>query len=204
MQVTLEATVTDSEGNTPVGTLQYAWSTSHGSFIGTTNEATATYHADFTDSNDVEVVITCDVTRPADADPTVDSASLTAMTELGITGQILNMYINPTDDTVGGISNIYDENSGVSTLAAGSDDDLDTDIHIWRVRWNSANNFFILNNDGIGNLYQYFLTLGTKSVFIIFDDGVVEELTPVGFGNAGFARWEITRHSIIRQKLDRP
>ena len=99
-QVTLEATVTDSEGNTPVGTLQYAWSTSRGSFIGTTNEATATYHADFTDSNDVDVVITCDVTRPADADPTVDTASLTAMTELGITGQILNMYINPTDDTV--------------------------------------------------------------------------------------------------------
>ena len=62
------------------------------------------------------VVITCDVTRPADADPTVDSASLTAMTELGITGQILNMYISPTDDTVAGISNIYDENSGASSL----------------------------------------------------------------------------------------
>ena len=199
-QVTLEATVTDSEGNTPVGTLQYAWSTSRGSFIGTTNEATATYHADFTDSNDVEVVITCDVTRPADAAPTVDTASLTAMTELGITGQILNMYINPTDDTVGGTSNIYDENSGVSTLAAGSDDDVDTDIHIWRVRWNSANNFFILNNDGIGNLYQYFLTLGTKSVFIIFDDGVVEELTPVDFGNAGFSRW-VVGQAAIRQKL---
>ena len=68
-EVTLNATVMDADGNTPVGTLQYAWSTSRGSFIGTTNEATATYHADFTDSNDVDVVITCDVTRPADADP---------------------------------------------------------------------------------------------------------------------------------------
>ena len=190
-EVTLSATVTDENGDTPVGDLEYAWSANRGSFVGAINEASAVYDADFTDSSDVVVVVTCDVTRVADADPTVDTASLTAMTELGITGQVLNMYINPTDDTAGNISNVYDENSGGSTLETGSDDDLDTDIHIWRVRWNSANNFFILNNDGIGNLYQYFLTIGTKSVFIIFDDGVVEELSPVDFGNAGFARWSI-------------
>ena len=46
-QVTLTATVTDANGNTPPGTLQYAWSASRGSFVGATNAATATYHAEF-------------------------------------------------------------------------------------------------------------------------------------------------------------
>ena len=100
-QVTLRATVTDSDGNTPPGTLQYAWSASRGSFIGATDAATAVYHADFTDTGDVDVNITCDVTRPAESNPTVSAGSLTAMTALGITGQILNMFIDPTADTRG-------------------------------------------------------------------------------------------------------
>ena len=199
-EVTLSATVTDVNGDTPIGTLEYAWSADRGSFVGATDEASAVYDADFTDASDVEVTITCDVTRPADADPTVETASLTAMSELGITGQVLNMYISPTDDTVAGISNIYDQNSGASSLVAGSNDILDLNKHIWRVRWNTNNNVFILNNDGTGGLYSYFLTNTDKSVFIIFDDGVFQELTPVGFGNDGFARWAVT-DAVIRQKL---
>ena len=72
---------------------------SQGSFIGATDEATAVYSADFTDASNVDVTITCSVQRTADASPTISSASLTSMNELGITGQILNMLINPTADT---------------------------------------------------------------------------------------------------------
>ena len=47
-QTVLTASVVDTEtGQTPAG-LQYAWTASDGSFVGATNGASVTYHADFT------------------------------------------------------------------------------------------------------------------------------------------------------------
>ena len=197
-QIIYTATITGLlAGQTAV----YAWSADHGSFVGAVDESTATWEADIAGDEEVSVTISCDVSVAAVPNPTVASGSLTAMTDLGITGQVLNMYINPTDDPgSSGTTNIYDETSGVSTLAAGSDDDLTADLHIWRIRLNANIGFFILNNNGTGNLYDYFLDNGTKSVFLIFDDGQVEELTPVDFGNAGFSRWVLS--GLIREKIE--
>ena len=92
-RVTLTATVEDANGNTPPGTLEYAWSASRGSFIGETDAATAVYHADFTDTGAVDVTITCNVTRPANATPTSSGPALTALAEIGVTGILVNMFL---------------------------------------------------------------------------------------------------------------
>lgn len=128
------ATVLDSEGNTPSGTLQYAWSTNRGTFIGSVDQSTAVYHADFTDSGDVNIIITCDVTLP----PTSAGPSLTALADIGVTGILVNMYLT----ALGGISDpsnnvIYNDATG--TLAAGSDSRLASDINIWQLRWDKGN-----------------------------------------------------------------
>ena len=92
-QTALMASVIDTEtGQAPAG-LQYAWTASDGSFVGATNGASTTYHADFTSSTDQTVTITCEVTLPGNTNPTVSAPSLTAMDELGITGQLVNMLV---------------------------------------------------------------------------------------------------------------
>ena len=54
-QTVLMTSVVDTEtGQTPTG-LQYAWTASDGSFVGVTNGASVTYHADFTGNTDQAV-----------------------------------------------------------------------------------------------------------------------------------------------------
>ena len=200
-QVTLSATVTDAEGNTPPGTLQYAWSASRGSFVGTTDAATAVYHADFTDANAVDVTITCDVTRPANATPTSSGPSLTALAEIGVTGILVNMFLTDLGAVAANTNSILYNNS-TGTLDSGSDQRLSSNINVYQLRWDNTNNNFVLNNNEAGNIGTFFIGNNNQSVYIIFADGTYVELTPTDFA-AGtsrgqtWARWLVTDANIL-------
>ena len=203
-EVTLSASAVDVNGDTPIGDLEYAWSASRGSFVGATDEASAEYSADFTDGSDVEITITCDVTRVADATPTVSTASLTAMTELGITGQILNMLIDPTVDALDNTQvAIYDVAN--QTLIAGSDDSLSNNINISRVQWDDVREHFVLNQaNNLGSLADFFETNTTQSIYLIFENGTVHEITNSDFNSGGltWSRWDVDDTSIIQMFVD--
>ena len=92
-RTTLTAAVTDADDETLTSGLTYAWTASRGRFIGATDEASAVYEANFTDSSNVAVTITCAVTRPADTAPTSAGASLTALADIGVTGILVNMFM---------------------------------------------------------------------------------------------------------------
>ena len=200
-RVSLTAVVTDADGNTPPGTLQYAWSASRGTFVGETDEETAVYHADFTDTGDVNVTITCNVTRAANANPTVSGPSLTALAEIGVTGILVNMFMTALG-SVAPNSNSVLYNASTGTLAAGSDQRLATDIFVFQLRWDNTNNNFVLNNNEGGNLGNFFVGNDDQSVFIIFPDGTYEELPRSAFdagtshGNV-WARWLVSDSSIL-------
>lgn len=202
-QVTLTATVTDADGNTPPGTLQYAWSASRGSFVGNTNEATAVYHADFTDTNAVDVTITCNVTRPANAAPTSSGPSLTALAEIGVTGVLVNMFMTALGAVATNTNNVL-YNASTGTLDAGSDQRLSSNVNIFQLRWDNQTGFnhFVLNNNEGGNIGDFFRNNNNQSVYIIFADGTYKELTPTDFANANsagqtWARWEVTDAAIL-------
>ena len=200
-QTTLTATVTDSGGQTPIGTLSYAWTASRGSFVGNTNTHQVTYEADFTDSNDVDVDIDCTVTRAADNTPTISASSLTAMTALGITGQLVNMHITDSVATVSGQNTAIYDQAGTGALEAGSDTTLPTNINISRFRWNTqgTNTRMILNNNGSGNIGTYFNGNTTQSVYLIFQDGTYFEIDSTQFfsGSATAGRWDLTDSDAI-------
>ena len=202
-QVTLAATVTDADGNTPPGTLQYSWSASRGSFVGNTNEATAVYHADFSETSNVDVTITCNVTRAANANPTISAPSLTALAEIGVTGILVNMFMT----ALGAVSpntNTALFNATTGTLAAGSDQRLSSNVFIHQIRWDNQTGFnhFVLNNNEGGNIGDFFRNNNNQSVYLIFGDGTYEELTPTDFANANsaggtWARWQVTDSTIL-------
>jgi len=198
-RVTLTAEVAD------VGQFQYTWSANRGSFVGDATGATVVYEADFTDSANVSVMVTCQVTRNANSNPTISEASLTALSELGITGIVVNMFltelgaVNPNSN-----NNLYNETNG--TLDPNSDDDLTANGEIIRVRWNNIQNVFILNSSGSENLGNFFTGNSTQSVYVVFQDGTYEELTPADFTTAGlagttWAGWSVSE-AAIRTKLD--
>lgn len=202
-RVTLSATVEDANGNTPLGTLQYEWSASRGSFIGATDKATVVYHADFTDTNAVPVTITCNVTRPANAAPTSSGPSLTALAEIGVTGIIVNMFmtalgaVSPNTNTV-----LFNNTTG--TLDSDSDQRLSSNVFVWQLRWDNQTGFnhFVLNNNESGVIGDFFRNNNNQSVYIIFDNGSYVELTPTDFANANsaggtWARWEVTDTAIL-------
>lgn len=200
-RTTLTATVTDDTGQTPPGALTYAWTASRGSFVGATDQATAEYHANFTDANPVDVRVTCEVTRAADASPTVAGPSLRAMTELGITGQFLNMYITNTERNTdaNGAQNLilYAEGSADSALDAGSDDDLSATVHVWRIRYDTSLNDLAFNNDGSGHLFNYWNSKSGVSIYVVFSDGTHAEIsgTPLR-GDADWTRFDVTDTAI--------
>lgn len=188
-QRNLAAVVVDANGNTPAGTLQYVWTASRGSFIGDTTGAAVVYEADFTDETNVIVMITCAVTRAADATPTVAGGSLTAMHELGITGQDLNMFINPTMDTLEDQRvDIYTAPNG---LAVGSDDLIAANTQITRIEWRDDNNDLFLRRTGSGSLADYWTSNTGKGLYLIFQDGVVYQLGTPGQSGLAWSRWDI-------------
>jgi len=199
-QITLSAVVTDANGNTPPGTLQYAWSASRGSFIGNTDEATAIYHADFTDTNAVDVTITCNVTRPANATPTSSGPSLTALAEIGVTGILVNMFLTDLGAVATNTNNVL-YNASTGTLDAGSDQRLSSDINIHQLRWDNTVNNFVLNNNEGGHIGNFFLGNTNQSLYLIFGDGTYIELTSTDFaagtsrGNT-WARWLVSDTNI--------
>ena len=145
-----------------------------GFFVGDTDGASAVYHADFTDADDVAVNVTCQVTRAADASPTVSSGSLTAMRELGITGILLNMFLNPTTDTIDNQrTDIYSIPTSVGTLASDSDDDLASNLQINEIEWVEPHHKLILRRSGSGTLSSFWSSNSGKRVFLIFNDGTV-------------------------------
>ena len=182
-QVTLTAVVTDADGNTPPGTLQYAWSASRGSFVGAVNQATAVYVANFTGAVDV----TCEVTRPANATPTSAGPSLTALHDLGITGILVNMFMTALGDPAPNTNSVI-FNASTGTIDAGSDQRLSSDINIFQLRWDNTVNNFVLNNNEGGNIGAFFTNNNNQSVYIIFADGTYEELTPANFAAGHFKR----------------
>ena len=202
-QLTLTATVTDTNGNTPPGTLQYAWSTSRGSFVGATDAATAVYHADFTDTDAVDITITCAVTRPANANPTISGPSLTALAEIGVTGILVNMFVTELGAVAANANSVlYNPTTG--TLDSGSDQRLSSNIRIHQLRWDNQTGFnhFVLNNNEGGSIGDFFRNNNNQSVYLIFGDGTYKELTPTDFSNANsaggtWARWEVTDAAIL-------
>lgn len=199
-QITLGTTVTE-DGNPAVGTLQYAWSASRGSFIGNTNEASAVYHADFTDTSNVDVTITCNVTRAANANPTSSGPSLTALAEIGVTGILVNMFLTGLGAVAQNTNNVL-YNASTGTLDGGSDQDLSSDLLIHQLRWDNTVNDFVLNSTGTGHLANFFINNSSQSVYLIFQDGTFEELTLTDFNNSGgrgnfWARWRVAEANIL-------
>lgn len=198
-RVTLTAVVTDANGNVITSGLAYAWSANRGSFVGATDEASAVYHADFIETVDVPVMVTCGVTRVANASPTVSAGSLTAMEALGITGRILNMYLSPAGSVSPNANNNLYQSGTTGTLAANSDAVLASNLTINRIRWNNSANRFILNSSGGGNLNSFWSGNTTQSIFLIFDDGTFIEIPNSAFAAGGntWAQFNITDTDII-------
>lgn len=200
-RVTLSATVEDTNGNTPPGTLEYAWSASRGTFVGTTDEATAVYHADFTDTGAVDVTITCNVTRPANATPASSGPALTALAEIGVTGILVNMFLTDLGAVSSNTNNVL-YNASTGAIDSGSDQRLASNINVYQLRWDNTNNNFVLNNNEAGNIGTFFTGNNNQSVYIIFADGTYEKLTPADFA-AGtsrgqtWARWLVTDANIL-------
>ena len=189
-QTALTASVIDTEtGQTPAG-LQYAWTASDGSFVGATNGASATYHADFTSSTDQTVTITCEVTLPGNTNPTVSAPSLTAMDELGITGQLVNMLV--TAEPSG--SDLFDRTDDTA-IASGSDTNLSDNISITRIWWSPTGRLTILRS-GTGAFRDFWdaAARGAYSAYFILSDGTVVDLPgawiPSSVGR-GYMLWEV-------------
>ena len=203
-QTVLTASVVDTEtGQTPAG-LQYAWTAAEGSFVGATNGASVTYHADFTGNTDQPVEITCEVTLPGNPNPTVSAPSLTAMDELGITGQLVNMLV--TAELSG--SELFDRTSSTA-IDADSDALIDTDMRVNRLRWTGSS--LILNKASGGTQFRNWWNGDRRdaySAFIIINDGTVVELLgtwiALGSGIGGnFMRWDVpSTETDIRDALD--
>ena len=187
-QTALTAIFTNTEtGQTPAG-LQYAWTASDGSFVGATNGASVTYHADFTGNTDQAVTIACEVTLPGNPNPTVSAPSLTVMDELGITGQLVNMLV--TTEVSG--ADLFDRTDDTA-IATGSDSDLTDDIRINRIRW-TTNNRFTLNKTGSGEFRNFWDTAAQSaySGYVIVNDGTVLELLGTWIvRGGGYMRWEV-------------
>ena len=150
-----------------------------------------TYRADPAQNVDQTVTITCEVTLPGNPNPTVSAPSLTAMTELGITGQLVSMLINVERSG----ADFFDRNN--PTVDAGSDSELDTGIAINRIRFSSTNRF-ILNRSGSGS-YNSFWDSAARSAYsfyVITNNGTVLELpgswiqTGSGIGS-GYMRLQV-------------
>ena len=203
-QTALTASVVDTEtGQTPAG-LQYDWNASQGRFIGATDGASVTYHADFTGNTDQTVDITCEVTLPGNPNPTVSAPSLTAMTELGITGTLVNMLI--TAEISG--SELFDRTDNTA-IHADSDALIDTDMRVNRLRWTGSS--LILNKASGGTQFRNWWNGDRRdaySAFIIINDGTVVELPgtwiALGSGIGGnFMRWDVpSTETDIRDALD--
>ena len=192
-QGVLTANFTDTEtGQTPAG-LQYAWTAADESFVGATNDASVTYHADFTGNTDQAVDITCEVTLPGNPNPTVAAPRLTAMDELGITGQLVNMLV--TAELSG--SDLFNRTDSTA-IDAASDTNLSSNISINRLRWGSSSHRLTLNRSG-GGAFRVFwdaAARGAYSAYFIVSDGTVVELpgswilTGSNIGS-GFMRWDV-------------
>lgn len=192
------ATVIDTDTNAaPVGDLTYSWSADSGSFVGATDQASVTYHADQADNADASVSITCEVTLAANDSPTVSAPTLTAMTELGITGQLVNMLI-PSLNTG---SPTYPHSSDTlyhsddDTLASGSDAVLAANLTISQIRWTTAHRLLV-NRSGGGAFSDFWdaAQQGALSAYLIVNSGTVVELPGTwigtGVGN-GFVQWSV-------------
>ena len=173
-QTVLTASVVDTETGQAITTgLQYTWNASQGSFVGATDSASVTYDADFTGNTDQPVTITCEVTRTGNPNPTVSAPSLTAMTELGITGQLVNMLV--TVELSG--SDLFDRTDNTA-INAGSDTNLSSNISINRLRWGSSSRRLTLNRSGSGAFRDFWdaAARGAYSAYFIVSDGTVGEL----------------------------
>ena len=159
-------------------------------FVGATNGASVTYHADFTGGTDQPVTITCEVTLPGNPNPTVNAPSLTAMDELGITGQWVNMLITAA---VSG-NELFDRTDNTA-INAGSDTNLSSDISINRMRWSSTNRLTI-NRSGTGAFRDFWgaAARGAYSAYFIVNDGTVVELPGSWIDStigSGYMRWDV-------------
>ena len=198
-RTTLTAAVTDADDETLTSGLTYTWTASRGRFIGATDEASAVYEANFTDSSNVAVTITCAVTRPADTAPTSAGASLTALADIGVTGILVNMFMTALGAIASNSNNALYQDGSTGTLASGSDQALSSDITIWRIRWNNDSNRIILNNNASGSLQTYFTANTDKSLYVIFEDGTYVELPQANLVSTGttWAQWSVTDANIV-------
>ena len=182
-QGALNAVVTDTDTGQAITTgLQYAWTASDGSFVGATNGASTTYHADFTSSTDQTVTITCEVTLPGNTNLTVSAPSLTAMDELGITGQLVNMLVT----TEVSANDLFDQTDATS-IATGSDTELAANLNISRIRWRDFSNQLVLNRTGTGGFSTFWDTAARAaySVYLIINDGTTVEILGTWITKAG-------------------
>lgn len=186
-RTTLTAAVNNPDGLN----LMYAWTATRGSFVGATDEASAVFNANYLG----EAVVQCAVTGRGGA----RAASLTAMNALGISGQLVNMFMTTLGAVSPNSNNALYQDGSVGTIAAGSDQVLSSDITIWRVRWNNSSNRIVLNNNQSGSLAAYFTANTDKSLYIIFEDGTYAEFPQSVLVSTGttWAQWQVTDSNII-------
>lgn len=193
-QAVLTATVTDSETEQTPSGLQYHWTASDGSFSGPINEASATYHANLAQNTNQAVTISCEVTLPGNPNPTVSAPTLDSLTELGITGQLVNMLIDVEKNGTDLLDRI-----DPTAIASGSDTDLASDISINRIRWDSTTNRLRLGRSSTGSLLAFWdaAARSAYSAYIIINDGTVVELPGAWIGSdslsigSAFVQWEV-------------
>ena len=186
-QTVLTANVTDSAiGQTPTG-LQYVWRTTAGSFVGATNGPSVIYLADPAQNADQTVTITCEVTLPGNPNPTVSSATLTSLTDLGVDDVIVNMLIQK--------SSTAQPLSIANAPLTGSDDIITTGLRIDRIRWISGSGRFIVfrSSDSTETQSAFWTPVNVSrySIYLIGTDGSVFEIPPLWFtdSNDGRVRW---------------
>ena len=201
-RTTLTAAVEDGSGNAITTGLEYTWTASRGRFVGSTTGASIVYEANFTDSDNIDVTISCAVRQPANNSPASSGPSLTALTEIGITGQLVNMYMTALG-AVGSNRNNILWNSGVGTLDSGSDRQIKSDLSVRQLRWANDINRFIVNGEGGASIGDYFSGNTSQSVYIIFEGGTYVEIpsSNLASGGTGFAQFNVT-DSAIRTLLN--
>ena len=173
--VTIRAVVRDTVTNaTPNRVLNFAWAIKSGGgrLVGATDQPNVEYLADIPGNLQATVVITCTVTAPQTT-PTVSSATLTSMDELGITGQLVNMLITATRTS----SDLFNHNDA-NAIDVNSDTVLTNNLSITRIRLFSTS-VFVYKESGSPGFNTYFTDAvkGQLSFYFIDANGRVAEFS---------------------------
>lgn len=198
-KVSLEAEVSGNL-NPDLSGLTYAWTAPQGSFDGSGKSV----NYDSSGVTNDAITVRCQSTLPAKSNPTITGLSLNALSELGIEGIELNIYLTSIAAVQANANTIiFDNVANTGSMESGSDNNLPGSINVYRIRWDntSDDNDLVLNNNGAGNIGNYFTNNPSKAVFVLFEDGTYAQLTTLENQGNAFARFHVADADIVA-KMD--